>query len=84
MPAASRRKTLNREDIMQKVITASQWKDYRSNQEALIAASTGARLQGSTGSNFSRPRFNELEFSRGVQTVHYDANGEPVNKTVAR
>ena len=84
MPAASRRKTLNREEIMQKVITASQWKKYRSNQEALIAVSTGARLQGSTGSNFSRPRFNELEFSSGVQTVHYDANGEPVNKTATR
>ena len=67
---------------MQKVITASQWKNYRSNQEALIAASTGARLQGSTGSNFSR--FNELEFSSGVQTVRYDANGEPVNKTATR
>jgi hypothetical protein len=69
---------------MQKVITASQWKDYRSNQEALIAASTGARLQGSTGSNFSRPSFNELELSSGVQTVRYDANGEPVNKTATR
>jgi hypothetical protein len=84
MPAASRRKTLNREDIMQKVITASQWKNYRSNQEALIAASTGARLQGSTCSNLSRSRFDELEFSSGVQTVHYDANGAPVNKTATR
>jgi len=61
---------------MQKVITASQWKDYRSNQEALIAASTGARLQGSTGSNFSRPSFNELEFSSGAVANYFEYHND--------
>ena len=72
---------------MKGVMSARQWKEYRGNQESMIVASTGGKLSGSR--NYLHPRFtemdsSEMDFSQGVRTLHYGADGQPTTASKSR